>query len=202
VLAGAGGEDPAEVANETVGHRKFRAAGEEPHRDGWLELGMAALDSAALKSLTDPADRLDQIAESLKPFTASRLPAHQLDVMVLRGLYDVTPENVSALLGSPLAAVRSDKRPHRRPLGVEAPAGRLGLNLLCREARRCRHGRRQALHDRGPGLADRADGQDHSVLLRHRDRAADGPQPGRPRTGVHAVHRTLRAHTPQQSRVQ
>lgn len=78
MLAGAGGENPAEVANERVGRRKSRAAGEEPHRDGWPELCMAAVDTAALTSLTDPADRLDRIAESLKPFTASRLPAHQM----------------------------------------------------------------------------------------------------------------------------
>ncbi|MFG2811517.1 sigma-70 family RNA polymerase sigma factor [Streptomyces massasporeus] len=82
-----------------------------PHRDGWPELGMAAFDTVALKSCTDPADRLNQIAESLQLFTAmSRLPAHQLDVMVLRWLYDMPPENVSALLGVPLAAVRSDER--------------------------------------------------------------------------------------------
>ncbi|MGR4852041.1 hypothetical protein [Streptomyces sp. LARHCF252] len=37
-----------------------------PHRDGWPELGSAAFDTAALQSLTDPADRLNQIAESLQ----------------------------------------------------------------------------------------------------------------------------------------
>ncbi|MFC9686556.1 sigma-70 family RNA polymerase sigma factor [Streptomyces sp. NPDC056948] len=82
-----------------------------PHRDGWPELGSAAFDTAALQSLTDPADRLNQIAESLQLFTAmSRLPTRQLDVMVLRRLCGRPPETVSALLGVPLAAVRSDER--------------------------------------------------------------------------------------------
>ncbi|KDN74873.1 RNA polymerase sigma factor [Streptomyces olindensis] len=82
-----------------------------PHRDGRPELGMAAFDTVVLQSLTNPADRLNQITESMRLFTAiSRLPAHQLDVMVLRRLYGLPVENVSALLGVPLAAVRSDER--------------------------------------------------------------------------------------------
>ncbi|MEU2269819.1 sigma factor-like helix-turn-helix DNA-binding protein [Streptomyces olindensis] len=72
---------------------------------------MAAFDTVVLQSLTNPADRLNQITESMRLFTAmSRLPAHQLDVMVLRRLYGLPAENVSALLGVPLAAVRSDER--------------------------------------------------------------------------------------------
>ncbi|MEU1558521.1 hypothetical protein ABZ517_38290 [Streptomyces scabiei] len=79
-----------------------------PHRDGRPELGMAAFDTAALQPL---ADRMHQIAESLKLFAAmSRLPGSQLDVMVLRRLLNRPPETVSALLGVPLAAVRSDER--------------------------------------------------------------------------------------------
>jgi DNA-directed RNA polymerase specialized sigma24 family protein len=54
---------------------------------------------------------MDQIAESLQLFKAmSRLPDNQLDVMVLRRLCGISPENVSALLGVPLATVRSDER--------------------------------------------------------------------------------------------
>ncbi|MER5586521.1 sigma-70 family RNA polymerase sigma factor [Streptomyces asoensis] len=82
-----------------------------PHRDGRPELGRAAFDTAALQALTDPADRANQITESLEMFTAmSRLPPSQLDVMVLRRLCGFTPETVSALLGTSLAAVRSDER--------------------------------------------------------------------------------------------
>ncbi|MFJ1874333.1 sigma-70 family RNA polymerase sigma factor [Streptomyces chartreusis] len=82
-----------------------------PHRDGRPELGMAAFDTVILQSLTDPADRVNQIAESLELFTAiSRLPSSQLDVMVLRRLCGRAPETVSALLGLPLAAIRSDER--------------------------------------------------------------------------------------------
>ncbi|MFC8247992.1 sigma-70 family RNA polymerase sigma factor [Streptomyces chartreusis] len=82
-----------------------------PHRDGRPELGTAAFDTVILQSLTDPADRMNQIAESLELFTAmSRLPSSQLDVMVLRRLCGRAPESVSALLGLPLAAIRSDER--------------------------------------------------------------------------------------------
>ncbi|MDX5562723.1 sigma-70 family RNA polymerase sigma factor [Streptomyces sp. ID05-04B] len=82
-----------------------------PHRDGRPELGVAAFDTVALRALTDPADRINQVAESLELFTAmSRLPPSQLDVMVLRRLCGFTPETVSALLGASLAAVRSDER--------------------------------------------------------------------------------------------
>jgi transcriptional regulator with XRE-family HTH domain len=82
-----------------------------PHLDGRPELSRAAFDTVALQSLTHPADCLNQLAESLELFTAiSRLPAHRLDVMVLRRLCGFSSETVSALLGVSLAAVRSDER--------------------------------------------------------------------------------------------
>jgi transcriptional regulator with XRE-family HTH domain len=82
-----------------------------PHLDGRPELGAAAFDTVALQRLTSETDRMDQIAESLQLFKAmSRLPDNQLDVMVLRRLCGISPENVSALLGVPLATVRSDER--------------------------------------------------------------------------------------------
>jgi transcriptional regulator with XRE-family HTH domain len=81
------------------------------HLDGRPEFAGAAFDTVALQSLTAEADRIDQMAESLQLFKAmSRLPDRQLDVMVLRRLYGITPHNVAALLGVPLAAVRSDER--------------------------------------------------------------------------------------------
>jgi DNA-directed RNA polymerase specialized sigma24 family protein len=82
-----------------------------PHVDGRPELGWAAFDTVALQSLTAEADRIDQVAETLDLFKAmSSLPDHQLDVMVLRRLCGIAPEDVSALLGVPLATVRSDER--------------------------------------------------------------------------------------------
>ncbi|WP_371571264.1 sigma factor-like helix-turn-helix DNA-binding protein [Streptomyces canus] len=82
-----------------------------PHLDGRPELSRAAFDTVALQSLTNPADCMNQLTESLELFTAvSRLPAHQLDVMVLRRLCGFSPERVSALLGASLAAVRSNER--------------------------------------------------------------------------------------------
>ncbi|MFE1444403.1 sigma factor-like helix-turn-helix DNA-binding protein [Streptomyces sp. NPDC058739] len=82
-----------------------------PHLDGRPQLGCAAFDTVALRSLTSQPDRLQQITESLELFQAiSRLPDHQLDVMVLRRLCGFTTEKVSALLGTSLATVRSDER--------------------------------------------------------------------------------------------
>jgi hypothetical protein len=81
------------------------------HLDGRPEFAVAAFDTMILQSLADPTARLNQVAESLELFRAmSRLPDHQLDVMVLRRLCGFPPESVSALLGVPLAAVRSDER--------------------------------------------------------------------------------------------
>ncbi|MFE2671052.1 sigma-70 RNA polymerase sigma factor region 4 domain-containing protein [Streptomyces mirabilis] len=82
-----------------------------PHQDGRPELGRAAFDTVVLQSLTKPAHHMNQVAESLELFTAmSRLPANQLDVMVLRRLCGFLPETTSALLGTSLATVRSDER--------------------------------------------------------------------------------------------
>ncbi|MEV6400551.1 sigma-70 family RNA polymerase sigma factor [Streptomyces sp. NPDC051907] len=82
-----------------------------PHIDGRPEFGAAAFDTVALQSLTTVPERVDQMAESLQLFKAmSWLPDQQLDVMVLRRLYGIDPEGVSALLGVPLAAVRSCER--------------------------------------------------------------------------------------------
>ncbi|MFD5820246.1 sigma-70 family RNA polymerase sigma factor [Streptomyces sp. NPDC127038] len=82
-----------------------------PHRDGRPELGRAAFDTVALRSLSEPDHHMNQVTESLELFTAmSRLPAGQLDVMVLRRLCGFPPETTSALLGASLATVRSDER--------------------------------------------------------------------------------------------
>ncbi|MEU9331281.1 sigma-70 family RNA polymerase sigma factor [Streptomyces canus] len=82
-----------------------------PHVDGRPELGWAAFDTVALQSVIAAPDRVEQIAETLDLFKAmSSLPDHQLDVMVLRRLCGITPEDVSGLLGVPLATVRSDER--------------------------------------------------------------------------------------------
>ncbi|MEU3663998.1 sigma-70 family RNA polymerase sigma factor [Streptomyces sp. NPDC032940] len=82
-----------------------------PHRDGRPELGTAAFDTVALRSISDPADFIEQATEILRLFTAiSHLPRRQFDVMVLRRLCDFTPEAVSALVGASLATVRSDER--------------------------------------------------------------------------------------------
>ncbi|BAC75371.1 RNA polymerase subunit sigma [Streptomyces avermitilis] len=82
-----------------------------PHVDGRPELGWAAFDTVALQSVIAASDRAEQIEETLDLFKAmSRLPDHQLDVMVLRRLCGITPEDASGLLGVPLATVRSDER--------------------------------------------------------------------------------------------
>ncbi|WKX23651.1 sigma-70 family RNA polymerase sigma factor [Streptomyces sp. HUAS CX7] len=82
-----------------------------PHRDGRPELGPAAFDTLALRSLTDPADDMDQVPELVQLFTViSHLTGRQFDVMVLRRLCGFTPEAVSALVGASLATVRSDER--------------------------------------------------------------------------------------------
>ncbi|MGW6491931.1 sigma-70 family RNA polymerase sigma factor [Streptomyces sp. NPDC055056] len=82
-----------------------------PHRDGRPEMGQAAFDTVALQSLKTPDDAMNQITESLELFAAmSRLPAAQLDVMVLRRLCGFLVEPTSALLGASLATVRSNER--------------------------------------------------------------------------------------------
>ncbi|MFK0112487.1 sigma-70 family RNA polymerase sigma factor [Streptomyces sp. NPDC091217] len=82
-----------------------------PHIDGRPSLSQAAFDTITLKSLTDEADRIDQMAETLELFRAmSWLPAAQLDVMVLRVLWSLPTERVAGLLGVPPAMVRSHER--------------------------------------------------------------------------------------------
>lgn len=82
-----------------------------PHIDGRPEFGAAAFDTVALRYLTTETERMRQMTESLQLFKAmSRLPDRQLDVMVLRRLYGICPEGVTALLGVSLAAVRSCER--------------------------------------------------------------------------------------------
>ncbi|NGO46215.1 sigma-70 family RNA polymerase sigma factor [Streptomyces ureilyticus] len=82
-----------------------------PHIDGRPEFGAAAFDTVALRQLLAAAARMNQMAESLELFKAmSRLPDHQLDVMVLLSLCGFTPGGVSALLGVPLATVQSNER--------------------------------------------------------------------------------------------
>ncbi|MFJ4903720.1 sigma-70 family RNA polymerase sigma factor [Streptomyces sp. NPDC088727] len=88
-----------------------------PHPDGHPELAEAAFDTVALQALTSQTERMQQITESIMLFKAiSRLPAHQLDVMVLRRLCGITPRASSALMGVPLATVRSDERHAARVL--------------------------------------------------------------------------------------
>ncbi|MCX4971205.1 sigma-70 family RNA polymerase sigma factor [Streptomyces sp. NBC_00654] len=81
------------------------------YRDGRPELETAVFDTVALRNHTSPADGAAQLAESLELFKAiSRLPAAQLDVMVLLHLCGFTAEKASGLLGVPLATVRADER--------------------------------------------------------------------------------------------
>ncbi|MFE4023944.1 sigma-70 family RNA polymerase sigma factor [Streptomyces sp. NPDC059101] len=84
-----------------------------PHIDGRPSFATAAFDTVALQSLAeaDHDARAAQIEETLELFKAmSRLPDHQLDVMVLRHLCGMPPEEASDLLGVPVATVRSDER--------------------------------------------------------------------------------------------
>jgi len=82
-----------------------------PHLDGRPEFSNAAFDTVALQQLTNATEQMNQLAETLQLFAAmSRLPQHQLDVMVLRRLCGFTPADVSALMGIPLATVQSDER--------------------------------------------------------------------------------------------
>ncbi|MER7050103.1 sigma-70 family RNA polymerase sigma factor [Streptomyces jumonjinensis] len=80
-------------------------------RDDRPVLTDAAFDTVALRTRTSTEGQAAQLTESLELFAAiSRLPDAQLDVMVLRRLCGFTAEEVSDLLGIPLAAVRSDER--------------------------------------------------------------------------------------------
>ncbi|WP_265568936.1 RNA polymerase sigma factor [Streptomyces hygroscopicus] len=79
------------------------------YRDNLPELENAVFDTVALRVHRSSDGRTAQLTESLELFKAiSRLPAAQLDVMVLRYLCGATVEKASYLLGVPLAAVRSD----------------------------------------------------------------------------------------------
>ncbi|MFI1060240.1 RNA polymerase sigma factor [Streptomyces olivaceus] len=96
-----------------------------PHRDGRPELGGAAFDTVILQNLTDPAAYANELTETLELFTAiSRLPHRQLDVIVLRRLCGFTHEAASALLGTSLAAIRSDERHATRFLDSVIPPSR------------------------------------------------------------------------------
>ncbi|MEU3904057.1 sigma-70 family RNA polymerase sigma factor [Streptomyces goshikiensis] len=93
------------------------------YRDERPVLAEAAFDTITVRdaSLEDQPTRL---AESMELFTAiSKLPDAQLDVMVLRRLCGFQSEQVSDLLGIPLAAVRSDERHANRFLDdtIELP---------------------------------------------------------------------------------
>jgi hypothetical protein len=82
-----------------------------PHIDGRPEFEAAAFDTVALRHLPTDAERMNQFEETFQLFKAmSRLPDQQLDIMVLSWLYGIDSEGVSALLGVPLATVRSGER--------------------------------------------------------------------------------------------
>ncbi|SNX88699.1 DNA-directed RNA polymerase specialized sigma24 family protein [Streptomyces sp. TLI_55] len=85
--------------------------------DGHPELTHAAFNTLALSHLTDDDARFRQIAESLALFRAiSRLPAPQLDVMVLTHLLGLDHAAVADVLGTPIAAVHSTDRYARKSL--------------------------------------------------------------------------------------
>ncbi|KPH99869.1 sigma factor-like helix-turn-helix DNA-binding protein [Streptomyces sp. NPDC086989] len=82
-----------------------------PHVDGRPDLGHAAFDTVALRTMTDVAAGMAQMAESLELFKAiSRLPEVPLDVVVLRSLCGFTPEETSGLLGLSKPTVQSSER--------------------------------------------------------------------------------------------
>nr|WP_203633472.1 sigma-70 family RNA polymerase sigma factor [Streptomyces halstedii] len=81
------------------------------HRDGRPELEAAVFDAVALHTQSAPeadAARMTRIVALFKAI--SKLPAPQLDVMVLLHLCCHTAEKASSLLGVPLATVRADER--------------------------------------------------------------------------------------------
>lgn len=82
-----------------------------PHIDGRPELVPAAFNTVVLGATTDGAARFGQIEETMGLFKAlSRLPDHQLDVMVLKYLRGMDDTAVADVLGVPLASVRSAYR--------------------------------------------------------------------------------------------
>ncbi|MFB8106791.1 RNA polymerase sigma factor [Streptomyces sp. NPDC056007] len=82
------------------------------HRDGRPELEAAVFDAAAVHTQnTDPEADTARMTRIVALFKAiSKLPAPQLDVMVLLHLCGFSPEKASSLLGIPLATVRADER--------------------------------------------------------------------------------------------
>ncbi|NYS17258.1 sigma-70 family RNA polymerase sigma factor [Streptomyces sp. SJ1-7] len=81
------------------------------HRDGRPELEAAVFDAVALHTQAAPAAGPAQMTRIVTLFkTISKLPAPQLDVMVLLHLCGFSPEKASSLLGVPLASVRADER--------------------------------------------------------------------------------------------
>ncbi|MCX4799408.1 MULTISPECIES: sigma-70 family RNA polymerase sigma factor [unclassified Streptomyces] len=89
------------------------------HVDGRPEFVMAAFDTVTLSTLITDEARFAQVEESIALFkTMSRLPDHQLDVMVLRHLRGMPTSAVADVLGVPTAAVRSDERHARHALEI------------------------------------------------------------------------------------
>lgn len=87
------------------------------HTDGCPELARTAFDTVALSLLSTPAARFAQIEESMSLFKAiSRLPAHQLDVMVLTYLRGMDHAAVADVLGVPIASVHTADRYARKTL--------------------------------------------------------------------------------------
>lgn len=81
-----------------------------PHIDGCPELVPAAFDTVILGTTTGAA-HFHQIEESMGLFKAlSRLPDHQLDVMVLIYLRGMDDTAVADVLGVPLISVRTADR--------------------------------------------------------------------------------------------
>jgi RNA polymerase sigma factor (sigma-70 family) len=97
------------------------------HVDGCPELARTAFDTVALSVLSTPAARFAQIEESMALFKAmSRLPAHQLDVMVLTYLRGMDHAAVADVLGVPIASVHTADRYARKTLTAAlnaAPSG-------------------------------------------------------------------------------
>lgn len=76
------------------------------HTDGYPELARAAFGTVAVRNMTGATERFAQIGETMALFTAmSRLPDHQLDVMVLKYLRGRSDAAVADVLGVPVVAV-------------------------------------------------------------------------------------------------
>lgn len=79
-----------------------------PRVDGRPELVGAAFGTVALSQKGAPAERFAQFEESVTLFAAvSRLPAHQLDVVVLKHMRGMSDAAVADVLGVPVVAVSS-----------------------------------------------------------------------------------------------